>query len=45
MKPGTEYEFFVKDIYECLNRADSLTDVEIQHNVTLKGVIRYSASD
>lgn len=38
MKPGTEYEFFVKDIYECLNRADGLTDVEIQHNVTLKGL-------
>ena len=38
MKSGTEYELFVKDIYECLNRADGLADVEIRHNVFLTGL-------
>lgn len=36
-KRGTEYELFVKQIYECLNRADGLSDVTIQHNVKLRG--------
>lgn len=36
-KQGTEYELFVKEIYECLNQADGLTDIEIQHDVKLKG--------
>ena len=36
-KQGTEYELFVKEIYEYLNQADGLTDVEIQHDVKLKG--------
>jgi hypothetical protein len=36
-KNGTEYELFVKDVYECLNRADGLTDAQIQHDVKLTG--------
>ena len=36
-KKGLEYELFVKDVYECLNRADGLSDVQIQHDVTLIG--------
>lgn len=38
-KQGTEYELFVKDVYECLNRADGLSDVQIQHNITLVGAV------
>lgn len=38
MKPGKEYELFIKDVYECLNRADGLTDVEFQHDVKLTGL-------
>lgn len=38
MKSGTEYELFVKDIYESLNRADGLTDVGIQHDVFMTGL-------
>ena len=38
MKPGTEYELFVKDVYDCLNKADGLTDVDIRHNVKLTGL-------
>ena len=38
MKPGTEYELFVKDIYECLHKAEGLTDVAIQHDVKLTGL-------
>ena len=34
-KKGTEYELFVKSVYECLNRADGLSDVQIQHDVKL----------
>ena len=34
---GVEYELFVKEVYECLNQADGLTDVEVQHNVKLSG--------
>lgn len=36
-KKGTEYELFVKAVYECLNRADGLSDVLIQHDVKLMG--------
>ena len=36
-KQGTEYELFVKDIYEHLNHADGLSDVELQHDVRLSG--------
>lgn len=36
-KKGTEYELFVKAVYECLNRADGLSDVQIQHDVKLIG--------
>lgn len=36
-KKGAEYELFVKDVYECLNRADGLSDVQIQHDVKLMG--------
>lgn len=36
-KKGTEYELFVKDVYECLNRADGLSNVQIQHDVKLMG--------
>lgn len=36
-KQGTEYELFVKEVYECLNRADGLSDVKILHDVILKG--------
>ena len=36
-KQGTEYELFVKEVYEYLNRADGLSDVKIQHDVILKG--------
>lgn len=38
MKPGTEYELFVKEVYEYLNRASGLTDVVIKHNVVLTGI-------
>lgn len=37
-KKGTEYELFVKEVYECLNKADGLTDVDIRHDVKLTGV-------
>ena len=36
-KKGTEYELFVQAVYECLNRADGLSDVKIQHDVKLMG--------
>lgn len=36
-KQGTEYELFVKQVYDCLNQADGLTDVQIQHDVKLVG--------
>ncbi len=36
-KKGVDYELFVKDVYECLNKADGLKDVKIQHDVKLKG--------
>ena len=36
-KQGTEYELFVKEIYELLHHADSADDVNIQHDVKLKG--------
>ena len=36
-KQGTEYELFVKDVYECLNKADGLSDVDIKHDVKLTG--------
>ena len=35
-KQGIEYELFVKEIYEYLNQADGLADIEIQHDVKLK---------
>ena len=34
---GTDYELFIKQVYECLNRADGLTDVDIQHDVKIVG--------
>ena len=37
VKQGTEYEFFVKEICECMNRADGLSDVHVQHDVKLQG--------
>ena len=36
-KKGTDYELFVKDVYECLNKADGLNNVRIQHDVKLTG--------
>ena len=36
-KRGTDYELFVKDVYECLNRADGLSNVETLHDVKLAG--------
>ena len=36
-KQGTEYELFVKSVYECLNQADGLADVQIQHDVKIMG--------
>ena len=36
-KQGTEYELFVKDVYERLNAVDGLSDVKIQHDVKLSG--------
>jgi hypothetical protein len=36
-KQGTEYELFVKEIYELLHHADGVDDVCIQHDVKLKG--------
>ena len=35
---GKEYELLVKDVYECLNKAEGLSNIEIQHNVLLSGV-------
>ncbi len=37
-KQGTEYELFVKEVYEILNQADGLDDINIQHDVRLKGI-------
>lgn len=37
LKKGTEYELFVRTVYECLNRADGLSDVQIQHDTKLIG--------
>ena len=37
VKSGTEYELFVNEVYECLNRADGLSDVQIQHDIMLVG--------
>lgn len=36
-KKGTEYELFVKDVYERLNAVDGLSDVKIQHDIKLTG--------
>ena len=36
-KKGTEYELFVKEIYERLNAVDGLSDVKIQHDIKLIG--------
>ena len=36
-KNGTEYELFVKEVYERLNQADGLTDIQIQHDAKLVG--------
>ena len=36
-KKGSEYELFVKAVYECLNHADGLSDAQIQHDVKLVG--------
>ena len=36
-KQGTEYELFVKEVYEVLNKTDGLSDVQIQHDVKLVG--------
>ena len=38
MKSGKEYELFIKEIYEYLNRADGLYDVVIQHDIKLTGL-------
>lgn len=37
MKPGTAYEIFVKNVYEILNKIDGMTDINIQHDVKIKG--------
>lgn len=36
-KQGTQYELFVKDIYENMNRVDGFSDVQVQHDVRIKG--------
>ena len=36
-KSGRDYEQFVKEVYEYLNKADGLADVKIQHDIKLKG--------
>ncbi len=36
-KQGTEYELFVKEVYEILNKTDGLSDVQVQHDVKLAG--------
>lgn len=36
-KQGTEYELFVKEVYEVLNKTEGLSDAQIQHDVRLVG--------
>lgn len=45
LNDGKKYELFVKDVYEILNSADGLSDVEIQHNVKLQGISRIRQVD
>lgn len=34
---GTEYELFVKQVYETIIRAEGVENVDVQHNIRLKG--------
>lgn len=35
---NTQYELFVKDVYDNLHRAEGVENIEIRHNVRLKGM-------
>lgn len=37
MKAGTEYELFVKEVYEMIHRYEGVDHIRIQHDVKLKG--------
>lgn len=37
MKPGTEYELFVKEIYESILKCDGIDNINVQHDVKIKG--------
>lgn len=37
MKAGTEYELFVKEIYEAILRYEGVENIEVQHNVKIAG--------
>lgn len=37
MKPGTEYELFVKEIYEAILRYEGIENINIQHDKKIKG--------
>ena len=38
MKPGTEYELFVKEIYESILECNGIDNINVQHDVKMKGV-------
>ena len=42
---GEEYELLVKEVYEILNSIDGLEDVNLQHNIQLKGKSRAHQTD
>lgn len=35
---NTQYELFVKEIYEYLHKAEDCENIEVQHNINLKGI-------
>lgn len=37
MKAGTEYELYVKEVYERLFKKEGKDDIEVKHNIFLKG--------
>lgn len=37
MKAGTEYELFVKEIYEAILRYEGVENITVQHDVKVKG--------
>ena len=37
MKPGTEYELFVKEIYEAILRYEGIENINVQHDKKIKG--------